>query len=348
MTRRRVRGFTLIELLVVIAIIAILIALLLPAVQQAREAARRTQCLDHLKNLGLALHNYHDSHLVFPPGQIAARFQSDTVGNYCDPNEARRVLTVTNNVIQNPLGDHGTSWMVHILPQIDQQTTYNHWRFEGNVRINGDAGWATPDLYLIYPPKTEIPVYYCPSRRSAMQARDYLADRVDQTWTAGGNDYAACAGSGIVFTLNADPTVRQTYFLTPLQLQNTVINGISPYTQHGFHVGMFGVNSAVGMRDVSDGTSNVIMICERKMTKSPPTDALTSSDGWAWGGPATLFSTRLAPRKGQYYDEADSPHVDLVQVCLADGSAKGININIDNRTWRNLGNMSQGAPVNNF
>ena len=71
------RGFTLIELLVVIAIIAVLIALLLPAVQQAREAARRTQCRNNMHQLGLALHNYHDTHSVFPPGWVRSAGAND-------------------------------------------------------------------------------------------------------------------------------------------------------------------------------------------------------------------------------------------------------------------------------
>src|SRR5687767_15666539 len=74
--RRRRPGMTLIELLVVIAILALLIALLLPAVQAAREAARRTQCKNNLKQIGLALHNYHDTHLTLPPGYIT-RFPQD-------------------------------------------------------------------------------------------------------------------------------------------------------------------------------------------------------------------------------------------------------------------------------
>lgn len=92
--RARSSGFTLIELLVVIAIIAILIALLLPAVQQAREAARRSQCKNNAKQLGLAIHNYHDTHLTFP-------------------------ISFTTDGRFDILGK-GRSWMMGILPYIDQ------------------------------------------------------------------------------------------------------------------------------------------------------------------------------------------------------------------------------------
>ncbi|MFG0295400.1 MAG: DUF1559 domain-containing protein, partial [Maioricimonas sp. JB045] len=107
-TSRR-RGFTLIELLVVIAIIAILVALLLPAVQQAREAARRSQCKNNLKQIGLALHNYHDTHGSFPPGYIA-RYVSAT-----DPASAET--------------GPGFAWGTMILPFLDQSPTYNQLNF---------------------------------------------------------------------------------------------------------------------------------------------------------------------------------------------------------------------------
>ena len=105
-TSRR-KGFTLIELLVVIAIIAILIALLLPAVQQAREAARRSQCKNNLKQLGLALHNYHDTFTVFPPGSIGYSFTKAAGDN--------------SNQTFSPL--------VMILPYIDQAPLYNKFDF---------------------------------------------------------------------------------------------------------------------------------------------------------------------------------------------------------------------------
>jgi prepilin-type N-terminal cleavage/methylation domain-containing protein len=104
MARRRLSGFTLIELLVVIAIIAVLIALLLPAVQQAREAARRTQCRNNLKQLGLALHNYHDNFNLLPPLSIG---DGGTAGTASPP------------VVP------AWAWSTMILPYIDQAPLYN-------------------------------------------------------------------------------------------------------------------------------------------------------------------------------------------------------------------------------
>jgi len=359
-SRQHQRGFTLIELLVVIAIIAMLVALLLPAVQKAREAARRAQCQNNLKQLGLALHNYHDVHRVLPPGQINNGFLVDNIGRYANPAEARILQPRgTNN-----RGFHGTSWMLHILPNLDQASLYNSYFFGDNVRTNGEFGFQTQDLNVIFPPRTEIPAFYCPSRRTSMQATGTYAacDRIDSavptagiTWSQGGNDYAGCTGSGITFHEDAtDSTDRQTYWMLPGQLAATVTSGVvngqnistSLFTQFQSNIGIFGVNSAVSFRDITDGTSNVVMVSERRLFTNLAPANLRSSDGWIWGGPATLYSHRIAPHSGLWYDEADSAHDQIVQVLLADGSVKMIGVNIDLLTWKNLGNMSQGAPVN--
>ncbi len=126
------RAFTLIELLVVIAIIAVLIALLLPAVQNAREAARRTQCKNNLKQIGLALHNYHDTYRMFPSGWIAV----DDTGA---PSAHE--------------GTSGVGWATMILPYIEQANVYS--QFNASLRLTDPANAA----FL----RNQIASYKCPS-----------------------------------------------------------------------------------------------------------------------------------------------------------------------------------------
>jgi prepilin-type N-terminal cleavage/methylation domain-containing protein/prepilin-type processing-associated H-X9-DG protein len=124
------RGFTLIELLVVIAIIAVLIALLLPAVQSAREAARRAQCVNNLKQIGIALHNYHDIHGSFPPGAIS---------------------TLSFGDVMIPTGSWLTGWQIFILPQMEQLALWNamNWNYSGGHPTNyATVHLAVVDSYL--------------------------------------------------------------------------------------------------------------------------------------------------------------------------------------------------------
>lgn len=135
---RQRTGFTLIELLVVIAIIAVLIALLLPAVQQARESARRTQCKNNLKQIGLALQNHHDTYGRFPPGCAMDQIPFGTSTN-------------TGNG-----AGWGSSWMVYLLPYEDQANIFSKWQFTGS-----SGAFNANNTGLIT--GITIPGYMCPS-----------------------------------------------------------------------------------------------------------------------------------------------------------------------------------------
>jgi prepilin-type N-terminal cleavage/methylation domain-containing protein len=133
--RRAKAGFTLVELLVVIAIIGVLVALLLPAVQAAREAARRSSCLNNSKNVSLAMHNHHDTLLRFPPG--------------CGRDQAPFGINPADS-------GWGSSWKVYLLPYIEQTALYSKWTF------NASSGYThAANMPLVH--KLTLKIYRCPS-----------------------------------------------------------------------------------------------------------------------------------------------------------------------------------------
>jgi len=215
MRATRARAFTLIELLVVIAIIAILIALLLPAVQQAREAARRTQCKNNLKQIALALHNYHDTYTVFPPGQVYCKGS----GVVCNGNRA----TWT----------YGWTWTTFLLPYIDQAPLFN--KFNTGLNL-----YDPINVDLIRTPNRAYQCPSDPSRKDAIPPSGTTDPRLIAT-----SNYCGNGGS------------FSNSFNSP--------NDVSVNTAVGFNDwvnGILGRDSAVKIRDITDGTSNTLAVGE--------------------------------------------------------------------------------------
>ncbi|WP_437190705.1 DUF1559 domain-containing protein [Planctomicrobium sp. SH527] len=301
----RNRAFTLIELLVVIAIIAILIALLLPAVQQAREAARRSQCKNNLKQLGLALHNYHDTHKTFPPGAFAE--QLGTGPTY----------TETGN---------GLSFHVMILPYLEQTALYE--RINKNVIV-----WdgATPSgagggngAYR----GNQIPAYLCPS------AAEIVYNNTDAA-----AHYLGVMGPAGSNTTVLNPATGQAYRWVSAP-------DYGGYAQEG--VLLRGINKK--MRDVSDGTSNTIMIGE----SSKDTDK-GNLRCWIRGGQVNYsavstknlqlaLNTKTSPL---FNNKAfSSNHSGAVHFMMVDGSVDMISENIDTNVIRALSSRAGTEVVN--
>jgi prepilin-type N-terminal cleavage/methylation domain-containing protein len=308
-------AFTLVELLVVIAIIGILISLLLPAVQSAREAAWRTQCGNHLKQIGLALHNYEQTYATFPPGcivsTVAANANAATCHECYDPWAEASNTAVSAN-------QHGTSWMLSILPYLEQTNLWSQWSFQQAV-INNAAVAGT-----------NISTFYCPSRRTTLRIGD-ATYMLSSAWSGGGTDYGGCFG-------------RVDGWENTITYHHRFVNNEELGPTRTFQ-GIFKPNRNTRIPDIRDGTSNTIMTGElqRLQPASGATGAsiydCTSYDGWALGGQATMFVTATDNGSGGhsnpggmnngFFESPGSEHPGGAFFGFADGSVHFLSNTID-------------------
>lgn len=350
------RAFTLIELLVVISIIAILVSLLLPAVQQAREAARRTQCKNNLKQLGLAMHNYHDVHRRLPAGYF-----SYPTSNGIAPTWAQLDSGTWD-------GAPGWSWAAMLLPFLEQ----------GNVTaaINFDRPlWDVAHRDFI---DTKLPVFLCPTSSGGddpfvVQQADGTPRIIDgQPITVGRSHYVASHGqescwgecgaatTGIVFT-----------DIYTFATQTVTINGDAGRVADG----PFYRNSGTRFRDVTDGLTNTIFLGEHSSKLSDKTwvgvvpggstpPRFTSPEN----GPdaaATMVLVHAGPSGGElditgfpiihpinfptfHVGQMYSEHTGGGNVSLGDGSVRFVSENIDLILWAELSSMNEGEVIGEY
>jgi prepilin-type N-terminal cleavage/methylation domain-containing protein/prepilin-type processing-associated H-X9-DG protein len=297
---KRSRGFTLVELLVVIAIIGILVALLLPAIQAAREAARRTQCTNNLKQISLGLNNYHDTFRIFPPG----------AWNYANRG-------------------NGLAWTVFILPFIEQQTVYEEFDFGRNSWNNFNH---LPGMNL-------IPAYHCPSLRlknGAGGAGEQIGGKDPYTT----HYYSVMGPQGV----NPFGTTGPANYPT---------NG-NANPHGGFATGgILYRNSTTRIGDVTDGTSNTMIVgeiswdeanCYRNWVRG----ITGTGDGEAAGSLKNIeFGIRVVPYNGSnnFNDVSfGSQHPGGCQFAFADGSVTLITEAIDLNLLKALASREGKEP----
>jgi prepilin-type N-terminal cleavage/methylation domain-containing protein len=329
-------AFTLVELLVVIAIIGVLVALLLPAVQAAREAARRSSCSNKLKQLAIALHNHHDTHNKLPPGGQGNVFRQ--------PNP--------NNLPANIVG---TSWLVFTLPFFEQQPLYDRYRFDlpYNAPENMGAGAAGT---------TVIPTLYCPS---GPDARKYLDPNNTNPATSANiavsTHYYGIMGPGGPtdnFTLTLG---GQTY---TYRLGSSGGNGA--WSFHGMlshyqeTTGSISTNRIVRLADVIDGTTNTLMLGEISVhlpTAIPGTTTAQPNQYRTWvrgnnGGAGAVKNIRY-PINSTFYNGSNnfneismaSEHPGGAQFALGDASVRFISENIDLIVYQMSASMNGAENV---
>jgi prepilin-type N-terminal cleavage/methylation domain-containing protein/prepilin-type processing-associated H-X9-DG protein len=308
----RRRGFTLIELLVVIAIIAVLIGLLLPAVQAAREAARRMQCTNNLKQLALATHNYESANLSFPTDCIMQP------GIPRDPY-------VTNF--------YGPTWRVRLLPYIEQAAMANVYNYSV----------SSCEPHNITVAATQLSAMICPSDTDASKAQPF-----DSDWL-----YPFTIPQGMTQKLSSYVANRGLWFMYDYFDASTPDPCYPAYNKS--MMGVIFDNSGIRMADISDGTSNTLLVGERAITMIAP-DFQAIIGMWNFGSAQmSEFDTSYPPNgvrkykslinQGAWwipYGNATSLHPGGANFALCDGSVRFIKETV--ASWP-IDTTTTGDPV---
>ena len=322
--RRPRSAFTLVELLVVITIIGILISLLLPAVQAAREAARRLQCCNNLKQLSLAALNHEEIHNILPTGGWSATWLGDPLRGF-DRNQ--------------PGG-----WIYNILPFAEQESL---WRLPDD----GDAMNITPhqraktDVML----QTPLSMLICPSRRQSVlypytQTSSWMPHNANQPETAARTDYAINGGDGFVGEPPWSQTDPSSYFaaLTYTWASNADYTGVTYF------------RSEVTMAEISDGTSSTYLIGEKYLDSDCYTTGQSGGDNQYLYQGCDRDTTRWARPDILPYQDAPgsdlvfnfgSAHATGLHMAFCDGSTHMISYSIDPEVHSCLGNRQDGVPI---
>ena len=329
------RGFTLIELLVVIAIIAVLIALLLPAVQAAREAARRMQCTNNLKQLGIAMHNYHDTVGRLPFGAIVL--------------PANQPLVVANITRQ---GHYRYSALAQLTPFLEQSSVHNALNFQ--VAIQDAASVLAPQNTSIY--TTTVAVFVCPS--------DAGRERVLPTFAS--SSYMACSGTGVAsggFGL-PDPAFGAPdgaiYFNSSTTLARLTDGTSNTVLMSETIIGDGTASSAVPgppaeVAKLASGGSPVYAPLSQAECDASTSFYRQRNTAWIHGDyQRGLYTHYMTPNskvhdclRQQYHGwkAARSRHPGGVNLLLADGSVRFVKDAIDLAAWRGLATIAGGEVV---
>ncbi|MEX2168331.1 MAG: DUF1559 domain-containing protein [Pirellulales bacterium] len=322
MSLRNKRGFTLVELLVVIAIIGILVALLLPAVQAAREAARRSQCVNHLKQLSLSAQNHHDTHGHLPTGGWGSRWCGDADRGFG---------------IKQPGG-----FFFVLLPFIEAQEVFDI-----------GTGYGAPQKVKFHTDRNQYPqsYFHCPSRRAA---RPYPFDETGKkgnpthrnannfSTNVAKTDYAANCGVPLVTGLTQGPT--------------SIAQGDSSYVwpSTAKYDGINFVRSEIKYREITDGLSKTYCVGEKYLNPDAYETATDGGDNGAAYDAANTDLVRsshptLLPLQDRYGVVASegwgSPHPGGFHMAMCDASVQTIGYDIDPEMHRRLGHRSDGEPV---